>query len=77
MWLVSFIYVKTVKNEIWPERVLEFSPGKKKKMLQTSTNTFFNPVNSTVNNVLEGGWKVCRSKTVINSLLFVGMYIQY
>lgn len=76
MWLVSFIYVKTVKNEIWPERDLEFSPGKK-KMLQRSTNTFFNPVNSTVNNVLEGGWKVCRSKTVINSLLFVGMYIQY
>lgn len=71
MWLVSFIYVKTVKNEIWPERVLEFSPGKK-EMLQRSTNTFFNPVNST-----EGGWKVCRSKTVISSLLFVGMYIQY
>lgn len=70
MWLVSFIYVKTVKNEIWPERVWEFSPGKKIK-------TFFNPVNSTVNHVLEGGWKVCRSKTVINSLLFVGMYIQY
>lgn len=76
MWLVSFIYVKTVKNEIWPERVLQFSPGKK-EMLQRSTNTFFNPVNSTVNNVLEGGWKACRSKTVISSLLFVGMYIQY
>lgn len=41
MWLVSFIYVKTVKNEIWPERVLEFSPGKKKKNVTDINQHFF------------------------------------
>lgn len=40
MWLVSFIYVKTVKNEIWPERVLEFSPGKKIKCYRDQPTLF-------------------------------------